>query len=74
MISRSTSVQVTLPSDFTCDRCILQLVRQAGEWVATGGYVFWTCADIAIQDNDGKLLYILHVEQLHAFLIVLIIY
>ena len=48
---RTTTVQVTLPQNFTCDHCIFQLIRQAGEWVANGGYVFWSCADISIQDN-----------------------
>ena len=47
------SVQITLPENFTCYRCILQLLRQAGEWVFNGGYVFWSCADISIVDNSG---------------------
>ena len=50
--------EVTLPTDFTCDRCVLQLLRQAGEWAAPGGgYVFWSCADISIVDVDspGKM-------------------
>ena len=47
------TVQITLPENFTCYRCVLQLLRQAGEWVFNGGYVFWSCADISIIDNAG---------------------
>ena len=51
--------EVTLPADFTCERCVLQLLRQAGEWAAPGGgYVFWSCADVSIVDSESKLLYI----------------
>ena len=47
------SHEVTLPPDFTCDRCVLQLVRQAAEWSAAGGYMFWSCADVSIQNRTG---------------------
>ncbi|CAI8038948.1 hypothetical protein GBAR_LOCUS21685 [Geodia barretti] len=43
--------EVTLPDGFVCDRCVLQLMRQAAEWSATGGYIFWSCADISIQNS-----------------------
>ena len=46
---------MTLPQGFTCEKCTLQLLRQAGEWAATGGYVFFSCADISIQDNASEL-------------------
>lgn len=45
--------EITLPEDFECDHCILQLVRQAAEWTAAGGYLFWTCADVTIRDSGG---------------------
>ncbi len=49
---------VILPDNFTCDRCVLQLLRQAGEWSAPGGgYVFWSCADISIVDSEGMFLH-----------------
>ena len=53
----STTVRITLPDGFTCDHCVLQLLRQAGEWTFPGGYVFWTCSDIAIQDGDSMYIY-----------------
>ncbi len=46
--------EVTLPMGFTCERCVLQLLRQAAEWTAAGGYTFWSCADIAIVDSPSK--------------------
>ena len=47
--------EVELPAGFTCERCVLQLLRQAGEWAAPGGgYIFWSCADISIVDSPGK--------------------
>jgi len=46
--------EVTLPDNFECDRCTLQLVRHAGEWVAPGGvYRFWSCADISIVNSSS---------------------
>ncbi len=45
--------EVTLPVGFTCEQCVLQLLRQAAEWTAAGGYTFWSCADIAIVDSPG---------------------
>jgi hypothetical protein len=54
-IFRRLYQEITLPTGFTCDRCVLQLLRQAGEWAAPGGgYVFWSCADISIVDSPGK--------------------
>lgn len=47
--------EVTLPEDFECDHCTLQLVRQAREWTAVGGYLFWSCADITISNSSGIL-------------------
>ena len=45
--------QVTLPGDFECERCTLQLVRQAAEWTAPGGgYRFWSCADVSIVNSS----------------------
>ena len=45
--------EVVLPPDFVCDRCILQGVRQAAEflWIDT---VFVSCADISIVDSSCK--------------------
>ena len=38
---RHVHQEITLPVNFTCDRCVLQLLSQAGEWTApSGGYVF----------------------------------
>ena len=46
--------EVTLPDNFECDRCTLQLVRHAGEWVAPGGvYRFWSCAVISIVNSSS---------------------
>ena len=53
IFSRAFTQEVTLPADFTCDSCSLQLVRQAGEWTAPGGYLFWSCADITVVDIAG---------------------
>ena len=49
-------ITVSLPAGFTCNRCVLQLLRQAGEWTANGGYYFFSCADISIQDNAGIIM------------------
>jgi hypothetical protein len=45
--------EVTLPPGFVCDRCILQIERQAAEfsWIDT---VFWSCADVTIVDSPGR--------------------
>lgn len=43
------SQEVKLPEDFECVECTVQLVRQAAEWRAPGGYLFWSCADVTIQ-------------------------
>lgn len=54
-IFRRLYQEITLPAGFTCNRCVLQLLRQAGEWAAPGGgYVFWSCADISIVDSPGR--------------------
>ena len=63
-------VTVQLPANFTCDRCVLQLLRQAGEWTATGGYFFYTCADIEIKDDSGKLASHLQLKVSPLFIIV----
>ena len=49
--------EVTLPDGFECDRCALQLLRQAAEWTARGGYTFWSCSDISIVNSPGKHTY-----------------
>lgn len=51
--STSNSIEVTLPTNFTCDHCVLQFLRQASEWTAIGGYTFWSCADIAVMSGSG---------------------
>jgi hypothetical protein len=38
--------QVMLPAGFTCDECVLRIMRQASEW--GGAYRFWSCSDISI--------------------------
>lgn len=46
--------EVKLPDGFVCDQCTLQLVRQAAEWQAVGGYRFWSCSDISIRNSSGN--------------------
>ena len=48
-VNRATSQQITLPDGYTCERCTLQLLRQASEWSAQ--YTFWSCAEISIQEG-----------------------
>jgi len=49
---RATSRQITLPDGYTCERCTLQLLRQASEWSAgRAQYIFWSCAEISIQEG-----------------------
>lgn len=45
---------ITLPEDFVCDECILQLLRNAAEWGTSSGqpYLFWTCSDITIVNSE----------------------
>ena len=34
---------------------MIQLLRQAGEWIAPGGdYIFWSCADVSITQAKGQ--------------------
>lgn len=41
----------SLPSGFTCDHCIIRLLRNALEWVTNSGpYIFWSCADVEISN------------------------
>lgn len=44
------SSEIQLPDGFTCEQCIIQLLRQAQEWV--GGYTFWSCADVSIVSSS----------------------
>ena len=46
--------EVQLPANFTCEKCIIQLLRQAREWRAPGGYIFFSCADVSIVDGNGQ--------------------
>ena len=52
VVNRATSRQITLPDGYTCERCTLQLLRQASEWSAgRAQYIFWSCAEISIQEG-----------------------
>lgn len=42
------------PADFECRGCSIQLIRQALEWSAKGGYYFWSCADVDIITGASK--------------------
>ena len=44
--------EVVLPQDFECERCVMQIQRQAQEffWVGT---VFVSCADVSIVNSPG---------------------
>jgi len=49
---RAASLQIRLPDGYTCERCTLQLLRQASEWSAgRAQYIFWSCAEISIQNG-----------------------
>ena len=62
-IHRSTTLQITLPANYTCDQCTLQLLRQASEWSAGNSqYIFWSCAKVSIQEGTQLAAVIL---QLH---------
>ena len=68
IIFRRLYQEITLPAGFTCNRCVLQLLRQAGEWAAPGGgYVFWSCADISIVDSPGRNVLTLCVYKLSPY-------
>ena len=47
--------EVTLPPGFECDPCILQVERQAKEFIWIDS-VFRSCADIIISDSPSILL------------------
>ena len=37
---------MTLPIGYTCEKCVIRLLRQASEWGQN--YRFWSCADVTI--------------------------
>jgi hypothetical protein len=49
------SVPVTLPSGFECERCTMQLIRNAAEWFVGRGapYLFWSCAEVSILSSPA---------------------
>lgn len=48
------NTDITLPEDFVCEDCTLQLLRNAAEWGTSTGqpYLFWSCADISIVNSE----------------------
>lgn len=55
LLYRLEQYEVTLPPDFVCERCTLQLIRQAIEFERFGwsDSVFKSCADVSIVDSPG---------------------
>ena len=50
---RRQQARVNLPLHYSCEKCVIRLLRQASEWGLD--YLFWSCADVTIIPHPEHL-------------------